>query len=330
MKLIKSIKRIHISIFTLAIIFVLFGTGTYAWMSLATINSIDGISLGASTGNEMQISLDGVNFTNELQAADLLELFEDIRLTDVTSTDGITFYTGGLREIGEAITNQDYLSFDLWLQTTRSEKNVFLIDNISEYIEFDSLVNGTFVVSQGSPWVAEHTFQNGPLETDLVERGEQNIYYASEAIRIAVIEVNDDLNPLDLRAQSELHHLLFDPSENPERGFGHYYGAHSYFVANTRFYIMLPTVMQNTSYRLSEFDPNNPYLALDDESQVATMIATQDVDEEGKTIYRSKVRINIWVEGWDADAFLSIAGDRVRIQLQFKIANLITNNENLN
>ncbi len=330
MKWLKGVKRIHISLLTMMVIMALLGTGTYAWMSLATINSVDGISLGASTGNEMQISLDGVNFTNELRADDLSEVFENVRLTDVTSIDGITFYTGGLRPIGEAITNQDYLSFDLWLQTTRSERNVFLIDNVSEYVEFDSLVNGTFVVSRGTPWVAEHAFQNGPLATDMVERGEINVYYASEAIRIAVIELNDDLNPLDLRIQTKLQHLLFDPSENVERGFGHYYGAHSYFVASTRFYIMLPTVMQNASYRLSEFDPNNPYLALGDESQVATMIATQDLDEEGKTIYRSKVRINIWVEGWDADAFLSIAGDTVRIQLQFKVANLISNNENLN
>jgi hypothetical protein len=75
---------------------------------------------------------------------------------------------------------------------------------------------------------------------------------------------------------------------------------------------------------LTEFDPTNPYIALDDDSQVATMVATEYVNEDGKPIYRAKVRINIWIEGWDADAFDSVENDRVLIQLQFKVANYAT------
>lgn len=326
MRRILGIRRIYISILTLMFLGLIFGTVSYAWISLATINNIDGLSLGASSGNELEISLDGVNYSTQLPAASLTDLFREIRLIDVTSIDGKTFETGGLRPTGPAIANQHYLSFELWFQTIRPEKNVFLINNVSDLVTFDTTMNGTYVVSRGVSWVAKHTFPNGPEATDIVEKGDRDTYYASKSIRISVHELNDNLNPLDIRSSDELKNFLYDPSENSLRGYGLYYGAYSYFLANTDKILFLPAEMQIASYRLTEFDPDNPYIALDDESQIATLIATEDVNEDGKPIYRGKVQINIWIEGWDVDAFDSVYDDRVLIQLQFKVANLATNN----
>jgi hypothetical protein len=320
----KNIRRIYLSIITLMFLGIIFGTVSYAWISLSTINNVDGISLGASVGNELEISLDGINYSTELPAVSLEELFGDIRLIDVTSLDGKAFELGGLRSVGPAQANEHYLSFELWFQTARPEKNVFLIQNVSDLVKFDTTMNGTYVVSRGVSWSAKFDFQNGPLPTDIVDKGDLGIYYASDSVRISVNEENDQLNPLDIRAKEELKSFLFDPSGNPERGYGLPYGAHSYFIASSRYYIMLPTEMQVVSYRLTTFDPTNPYIAVDDESQVATMIETEDVNLDGDPIFRAKVRINIWIEGWDADAFDSVENDRVKIQLQFKVANLAT------
>ncbi len=317
----RQIRRIYVSIVTLLFLGIIFGTVSYAWISLSSINNVDGISLGASAGDELQISLDGINYSTELTSESLTELIGDIRLVDVTSFDGKTFSLGGLTPIGPATVNQDYLSFELWFQTVRPERNLFLINNVSDLVEYDSTMNGTYVVSRGVSWVAKYDFQNGPLPTDIVHRGDRDTYYASDTIRIAVNEENDQLNLLDTRSQDELKSFLFDPSGNPERGYGVAYGSFSYFIAHTLYYIRLPQTMPAVSYRLTTFDPGNPYIALSDDSQVATMIATEDVNEDGKIIYRAKVRINIWVEGWDADAFDAIEDDRVLIQLQFKIAN---------
>ena len=322
----RKIRRVYVSIVTLMFMGIIFGTVSYAWISLSSINNIDGLSLGASAGDELEISLDGINYATELPSTSLTELFADIRLIDVTSLDGINFQTGGLRPLDTAVANQDYLSFELWFQTVRPERNVFLINNVSDIVEYDSAMYGTYVVSRGVSWVAKYEFQNGPNPTDIIEKGNRDTYYASEATRISVNEENDQLNVLDTRPQDDLKNFLFDPSGNPERGYGVSYGAYSYFRAHTLYFIRLPETMPVVSYRLTTFDPGNPYIALNDDSQVATMIATEDVNEDGKIIYRAKVRINIWVEGWDADAFDSIEDDRVLIQLQFKIANYATVN----
>jgi len=320
----RNIRRIYLSFITLIFLGIIFGTVSYAWISLSTINNVDGISLGASVGNELEISLDGINFSNELPAASLTEVFGDIRLIDVTSLDGKNFQLGGLRPEGPASANQHYLSFELWFQTTRPERNIFLINNVSDIVSYDSIVNGTYVVSRGVSWEAKYDFQNGPLPTDIVHRGDRDTFYASETIRIAVNEENDQLNPLDTRSTDELRSFLFDPSGKPERGFGQKYGAYSYFIAKTERLIFVPKEIQVASYRLTVFDQDNPYIALDDASQVATMISTGETNSDDDLIYRAKVRINIWIEGWDADAFDSVENDRVLIQLQFKVANFQT------
>ena len=69
---------------------------------------------------------------------------------------------------------------------------------------------------------------------------------------------------------------------------------------------------------MTEIDPNNPYQALDNDSLITVLQETDEVNEKGRSIYRGKIRINIWIEGWDADAFDSVENDRLKIQLQFK------------
>lgn len=301
----------------------IFGTVSYAWISLATINNIEGLTLTASSGNELQISIDGHEFSNRLPAAVITEIFEDIQLIDLTSLDGINFEIGGLREFEGVTPNEHYLSFDLWFRTIRPERTIYLINNVNDQVDFNTAIPGTYVVSQGVSWRADHAFINGATMDDIVEKGDVGIYHASDAIRISVIEQNDDLNPLDQREENELRRFIYDPSENPSRGYGVPIGMFSYFVQKTKWYITLPEEFPETSYRLTKFDSHNPYQALDNESWVATLQPTEEVDNLGRTYYKAKIRVNIWVEGWDADAFDAIDKDTVLIQLQFKAADKV-------
>jgi len=316
----RKLKKIHISILSFILISLIFGTVTYAWTSLSEINNIDGLTFSASSGDELELSFDGIEYFNVLPFTPLESSVDGIRLYDVTSIDGINFQTGGLRPVGEAIANEHYLSFDLWIRTSQSEHDIFLVNDVSKEMEFGDERNGTYFVSKGVSWRSPHTFFNGPLIEDTVEAGDIGIYYGHDAIRISIVELQDENNLNDQRAVDELKTFIYDPSGNPDRGYGSPVGAFSYFFQRTLIYQYLPTAYPPTSYRLSEMDPYNPYQALDNDSMVATLQETDTKDSKDKTYYAGKVRINIWVEGWDADAFDAIDKDIVQIQLQFKAA----------
>jgi hypothetical protein len=316
----RNLKKIHISLLSFILIVLVFGTVTYAWLSLAEINNIDGLTLTASSGDELELSFDGIEYYSVLPSSPLEGSVDGIRLYDVTSIDGINFQTGGLREVGVAVPNEHYLSFDLWIRTSQAERDIFLINNVSKDMKFGDVRNGTYFVSKGVSWRSPHTFFNGPLIEDTVQAGDIGIYYGHDAIRISIIELQDENNPYDQRDTEELRTYIYDPSGNPNRGYGSPVGAFSYFFQRTLIYQYLPTQYPPTSYRLSEMDPHNPYQALDNESLVATLQETDTKDLKNRTYYSGKVRINIWVEGWDADAFDAIDKDQIQIQLQFKAA----------
>lgn len=312
------IKKFHLVIISLFLLVITFGTVTFAWISLSTVNNIEGLSLSASSGEELLISLDGENFSNNLSPEQLQSLFADITLNEVTSLDGITFNAGGLRDEDDVNHQKDYLQFDLWFQTTENVHDVYLIENVSQSIAFDTTANGTYIVSRGVSWRSDHEFIYDELGT-VVEKGEKATYYASDAVRVSFVELKDDLNSLDERDENELSSWIFDPSGDPVRGYGKLYGAYSYFVAKTEYYMSAPTNDQEVVYDLTEVNPRNPYEALDNQSKVMELQNTGLTNESGLSIYQGKLRVTLWVEGWDADAFDAIHGDRLKIQLQFKL-----------
>jgi hypothetical protein len=314
------IKKFHLTVLTIFLLIITFGTVTFAWISLSTVNNIEGLSLSASSGEELMISLDGETFTSNLSAEQLYNLFSDITLNEVTSLDGKTFSAGGLRDESDVNRDRDYLQFDVWFQTTEQTHDVYVIDNVSDQVAFDSSATGTYIVSRGVNWRSDLTFVYDQFGT-IVEKGDEDIYYASDAVRMSFVELNDELNEFDVREEESLVSWIFDPSGDETRGYGHTYGNYSYFTEKTRLFINIPEQEQVVKYELSSYDPRNPYQALDNESIVATLQDTGLVDESGDTIYQGKLRITLWIEGWDADAFDAISGDRLKIQLQFKLLN---------
>jgi hypothetical protein len=316
----KAFKKVYLSILTFIFVVLVTGTVSYAWFTYATINNIDGLSLGASAGDDLELSIDGINFSNILLTSELTDLFSDISLNAVTTIDNVNFTTGGVYGSKIASAGEQYLSFDVWIRTTRPERSIYLFNNVSDSITYEDSRPGTFVKSRGTFWIANETFQNGPSQSDMITIGSIDRYYASDAIRIGIKELIDDTNPLDEREESELQNLIYDSSENEDRGFGKTFGAYNYFFKRTLIYLYLPEVFPVTTYRLSQMDPNNPYQALDNNSLVANLQETTQIDDNDKVYHQAKVRINVWIEGWDPDSLDAIDRDIVRIQLQFKAA----------
>lgn len=309
-------RKLILSVTTLLIITMTFTTVAYAWITIATVNHIEGLHLSASTADELKISIDGFNFSQTLDTQVLEDLMINQNLTDVTTLDGINFQTGGLRDQGIAYPNIDYLSFEIWFRTSKTQRNVYLVDNVTPNANYDTSMVGTYVVSKGVSWISNIDFQNGIENTDMVYTGEKHTYYAKDAIRIGFEELLD--KPYDQRDEKELANFIFDPSNDPNMGYGKAYGAYDYFKKTSSKNLLLPINSPDTIYQLSQALEDNPYMANNNQSLITSLQPTGLYDSEGKQMYQSKVRINIWVEGWDANAFDAVLKDYIKIQLQFK------------
>lgn len=298
----RLMKQLILGICGFTLILFLFGSVTYAWVSMAQINNIDGISMTASAGEELQISYDGLSYNTQIEG---FQMGDPIELKDVTSVDGIHFTRGAFSSYALAELNKDYLGFDLYFRTMRQERGLFLVNKPLEHEIDEETLRGTYISSPGISFVPKvHYTEENNL---LILAQSVRTYCAKDAARISLSELNEN--------DEVVKTIIYDPSENEKRGYGASYGAYSYYVSRTSSDLRLPEVIPNTTYRLSEMNPNNPYQALDNDSLIATM---SEKDEEG---YRyAKVRIYLWIEGWDADAIDGIIQDIIHVQLEFKLA----------
>lgn len=317
------VKKILFSVFSLSFFFFLFGTVTYAWFSLSKFNQLSNLDIEILTGEEFQISLNGVNYYNEIKSEEIEKVIgTKAALSDVTSLDGENFTFGPLKEDETPLPNEDFISFELYFRTVRPQIYVYLVENISHLVEYDMVRTGTYVVSKGVNWRADCTFVNGPdPERDVIRAGEKHMIYAADAIRVAFVEKKIEENRLDSRDSSELSRKIFDLSGNVERGFGAEFGQFNYYNEKHRKKLTLPEEIPDTVYELSYFETHDIYTPANRNSEILEMMPTEDMDEEGNAIYLGKVLVNIWLEGWDADCFNAIFRDSVRIKLRFRAGN---------
>jgi hypothetical protein len=314
----KIIRKLLLSVLSLTLSAIMLGTVTYAWITMTNKNFLDGLVLNVKLGSQLEISLDGMNYYSNLPSELLSDSFSGLKFQDVTSKNGMDFDSGGPNGSGNAYPNVDYATITLWVRTYGAERNVYLIDNVSDLVQYDIGMAGTFVVSRGIQWKADTTFVNGPNETiDIVEEGKRGTYYAADAVRISFLEQKNWGNPLDTRPIETLSRVLIDPSSDPSRGYGVPYGAIGYLSAKFGEIVEAPVDTPVTVYELTELMPNNPYIAMNEDSKIMELIESDEKNEEGQNYYVGKVVVNVWLEGWDADCFDAIYLDEVRIQLKF-------------
>ncbi len=290
----------------LALILLVFtlGTSTYAWITIARTSQIESITLIATLGDSLEISLDGETYYETLPKEEILKKTRYIRLTDVTSIDGKTFTHLDENKVIEK--NIEYISLDFYFRTkSKREHYVYLANNISHDIDYYNTEEkeGTFIVSRGVNYRIGFDYLYD--ENVILPKNELKTYYLSEAMRISTIS--------NLEGQEVVK--IFDLSGNEHRGYGKPYGGYDYYKKVTGKNLELPTIIPPTIYELSKFDPNGPF-SLDDNSKLLKLDVMKDFN--GETYYTGKITLNIWAEGWDADLFDPVISDRIKIQLQFK------------
>jgi hypothetical protein len=290
------------------------GTTTYAWLQTTSFNYVRNLEITATDGSALGISIDGVNFYENITGDMLRPIVENLQFDAITSVDGRNFTKLG---VTSTTPNRDYVSLDLWFRSTADNRSVYLTDNNKDaYQMFDNPPkDSTYIASKGVRFTSSYDFQYKP---DLqIFRGDSRNYYAALGMRISGTELINDLNPLDVRDQSELKNtFIFDSSEDEVMGYGKPYGALNYYNISKNSSLVAPIDNTNTIYELSKYNGDR---AFSEDSLVTRLVPDGSVNDSLKPYYVGKCHINVWLEGWDADTFDSVVEDIIKITLGFRL-----------
>lgn len=306
-------RKLKMTFISLLFVTLTFFTSVYAWLHISNITMIDDIYLNVRMGDDLEISLDGVNYSKSIDYDVVKDQIKNLSFVDVTSFDSKKFTLGPMLNYREATKNKHYLSLDLWFKVTpekgiedsRVFKEIYLVNNL--HISYDDAKNknieGTYITSKGVGWKSDYSFNNG---SSLVNKGDYNTYYAKDAMRIGV--------------SSKDNTFIYDTSEDSKRSYGTTFGAFDYYNIKNDIKAEIPKEKPNTIYKLSEEYGHTGIMNSDD-----SLITTLEKTSDGS--YRGRATISIWLEGWDADAFDAIKKDHLLIQLQFQAARRLESDE---
>ncbi len=315
------VKKLYIAILAMILLVVTLATSTFAWAIIAETNRVDGFNITARQDSNLEFSLDGINYSSEINEQQINAIIGEAKLMDWTTYDGQTFtgttipFVEGVLDF-EAVPNKNYIQLVLYVRTSSAMyTDLYLVNNVSQSVSYDALPNtGTYVTSRGVNYRAPITYQYSPTMT--VFEGEVRTYYAKDAVRVSFVEMLYD--DTDTRLESELNRFIWDPSGNPARGFAKTFGATDFIKQYHNLYFELPTEEQTVTYGLTTFTDPNAYLPDNQLSRVASLVESDEVNNQNRNYHIGKFMINFWVEGWDADAFDAVFDDELQIQFEFQ------------
>lgn len=294
-------RKVKISFALLIFVLLMTFTTAYAWLTLANVNRVQDISLNAVAQQDLLISLDGENFYDEIPKELILEKLKQLKFDDVTSFDGINFYSYYNYQ-NKAKQNKDYISLDIYFQTTSRYKELHLSDNLENVDYENTPQQGTYIISKGRFFESQVDYEYSPNE--IIKAGDVRQYFAHEAMRVSFYNYLDDTTK------------MFDLSGNADRGFGKAYGAIDYYQKHNGISLTIPKAPE-VIYELSTFSEVRP-IAETYSSLLITLIDQGNKNIKGETLYEGKIQMNIWLEAWDADAFDAIQTDVLKMQFMFR------------
>lgn len=316
------IKKLYVSFISMGLLTFTLATSTFAWATISTTNRVDGIGLTARQDSNLEFSLDGINYSSEINEAQIMAYIKDAVLMDWTTIDGVNFTGTTVPFIAgemnfEAVPNKNYIQLILYVRSSQARyTDLYLINNVSNTVNYNNVTaRGTYVTSRGVNYRSPVTFLYDINDT--VMQGEVRTYYAKDAIRVSFTEL---LIEDDTRDEASLNQFIWDPSGNPNRGFAKAFGATDFTKKYHNLYFQLPTHTQPVIPGLTTFTDPNAYLPDNTLSRVASLQRSDEVNEQNRNYFKGKFMINIWIEGWDADAFDAVFTDKLKIQFEFQSA----------
>lgn len=303
----KNLKKLILSGILLVVALVAAVSSTLAWFTMQQDASVNDMELGAaSEGLDLQISTDNTNWGYVVTVASpngaLLKpttfdasdtTFKELAFdTDATNEDKNKFeYVDTTPIIPGATTGEGYLTFDLYFKSSNENiKNLYL--NITDSLLSTELENKTIL----------------------------------NTVRMMFI-VQEDETSSDLTAYNSGNTLIYEPNyeETSTYGNGAYFlQANNYIAYNafthTNFLFLNSEVDENGYYTLNDtFFADRKYTAKNKDNAITIN------DAEGGLLITNtmvantvlKVKVCIWLEGWDGDTNNTVSLAEFAAKLKF-------------
>src|SRR5690554_3440383 len=144
----KLTRKLMISVFTLAFALVTLGATTFAWFTLSSITTVEGIDVQIMAGNFMEISADGENYKNLIKWNEIISegTTKNPRMNALTTSNGFDFLEMDYDSTSASkIATDGFVKFNLWVRAQKEGARVYLDE-------------GTTTESDPKPWVSDANF----------------------------------------------------------------------------------------------------------------------------------------------------------------------------
>ncbi|MEA4822002.1 MAG: hypothetical protein VB122_07265 [Erysipelotrichales bacterium] len=303
-------KKILTAATTLVFAAVAVAGSTYAWFTLNQTATVEQLDVKVTAGDGLYVSLTGDEgtFSDSIDPSSLLAGFKFI---PVTTSDGEIFVDRKGEDVGAANGEGGYVSFDVYLRS-KSELPIYL-SSASVTSATSSLTLNVPVSEQTGAWAAgEVTYTGGdPAETTTLTTR------ASNATRFSVLGGTTDkvFDLVDVDG--------FGERVAPTSSTGNPVADWTWGTGYNRAFEYLKRVSPNDLTGATfAAEPADIVTTIPGEA-IVTLETVGGAIFAGKTWldadwYASKLTVNIWLEGWDADCFDVLFNDTVTINMEFK------------
>lgn len=301
----KLTRKITLSLVAILFAVIALGTTTYAWFTLGTTASVGTVEGEVTSGEGIEISLDGKTWVNKLTEEMLSQYIKNhatsLSLTDVTKN-GKDFkknngVTGGdkatentdylvlpikVRAIGKAAASEDgtKAGYKLYVSSVNIKDDKTNETAISWNADVDIEIGGKSVLTAGNPFKL----------------------YASDAARVT-FEYNDTTKATIYTTHTDTEYKDED-AKTKEDGLAKAY-------AIKKGYTTLPTFVED---ELSTTDTPSLILASNVNDNDGKVLLVDSLPKATEII---TVNVYIWLNGYDAHCINAILGHKIYVDFSF-------------
>lgn len=336
-------RKLFISLFAAVFALITLGATTFAWFTLTTTVAVEQFEAEITSGTGIEVSLDGVTFTNLITNEKIVEKIKSINfggstgsivLDPVTTANGYSDFK--ILDISDPATPslQNATENDKWI--------IFFLYFRTPYREADQntwvyMLDDTTITSDPVTWFSDADFTH--TSGVQILSGASKQIFACNSLRMSfqtftmTTEQVGTMNPFNKTSVGTDTVVIYelDPVIEPTSEYDgnnrldkeiKSYGMVSYFRAKTGGDIDGINLLAHFNNNVlpdgvlkSENLVNEAALEGDMTNKAAIVkLTTVDANER---YYYGVVKVQMWIEGWDPDCYNAIMAGKLKVNLSF-------------